>query len=311
MPLHTDFRPKSLDEIVGNRITVQSLSSILQKDSKPHTYLFTGDRGCGKTTMARIAAKELGCEGFNLKEINCSDNRKIEDAREIIRKSRTKGLNGGNKAWILDEFHLFGEGGASSKNKPQNALLKILEEPPEHCFFLLCSTDPDMILKTIRSRCSEFEVQKLSARNCKMLLRNICNKLDTNIPTKVLDQVAASSEGLPRDALTILEKVLDLPEKEMLRAAKQAIASEGQAIDLCRALMQRKPWDNIVSILKGIEGEEPEKIRRMMIDYCSKVILNKNPDPQAYVVFDCFREPFYNNGWPGLRFACYEALEAE
>lgn len=309
MALHTEFRPKTLDEFVGNRNLKSSLSSIISKENPPHTYLFSGPSGCGKTTIARIAANELNCTGFNLKEVNCSSQRKIEDAREIIRKTKTRGLGGGNKGWILDEFHLFGEGGDSSKNKPQNALLKILEEPPEHCFFFLCSTDPQMILKTIRSRCTEFEVEKLTSRNCKLLLESVCKDIEAIVPEEVLEQIAKSSEGQPRQALTILEKILDLPEKQMLRAAKQSVNSESKAIDLCKALIARNSWEKVSKILKGLDKEEPETIRRAVLGYANRVLLNGKED--AYLVLDAFREPFYNTGKPGLTLACYEALEVD
>lgn len=307
MPLHIDFRPTGFVDFIGNRSLKASLSNVITKDNPPHSFLFSGASGCGKTTIARITAKELGCEGFNLKEINCSNQRKIEDAREIIRKTRSKGLGGGNKGWILDEFHLFGEGGNSSKNKPQNALLKILEEPPEHCFFFLCSTDPQMILNTIRSRCTEFEVEKLTTRNCKTLLQSICKEIGADVPEEVLDTISKTSEGMPRQALTTLEKVLDLPAKQMIRAAKQAVNIESQSIDLCKALIARNSWDKVSKILKGLDKEEPESIRRGVLGYANSALLNGKQD--AYLVLDAFREPFYNTGKSGLTLACYEALE--
>ncbi len=309
MPLHTEYRPATLDEVVGNRSLKTSLSNIIAKDNPPHTFLFTGPSGCGKTTIARIVANELNCAGFNLKEINCSNQRKIEDARDIIRKTRSKGLGAGNKGWILDEFHLFGEGGNSSKNKPQNALLKILEEPPEHCFFFLCSTDPQMILSTIRSRCTEFEVEKLTSRNCKQLLTSVCEDIGAELSEEVLEQISKSSEGMPRQALTTLEKIIELPEKQQLRVAKQALNVESQSIDLCKALIARNSWNKVSKIIKGLDKEEPESIRRGVLGYASNALLNGKED--AYLILDAFREPFYNTGKAGLILACYEALEVD
>jgi DNA polymerase-3 subunit gamma/tau len=308
MPLHLDYRPDSLENFIGNRSTVQALKNTLAKESRPHSYLFTGDSGCGKTTLARIAASNLGITGFDLKEINCSDKRTLEDAREIIRKARTASLlgNGGNKGWILDEFHLFGEGGNSPKNKPQNALLKILEEPPSHVYFFICSTDPQNILTTIKSRCSTYEVRPLSTKQITELLSKVAGK---EIPQEVLEQIAKDSLGRPREALTILEKIIDLPERQMLRAAKQSAQVESQSIELCRALIAGKSWKEVSLILKGLEKEPEESIRRSVLGWASTVLLNDG-DPQAYLVLDSFREPFYNSGRAGLTLACYESLEA-
>lgn len=310
MPLHLDYRPESLETFIGNRSTTQALKNTLAKESRPHSYLFTGDSGCGKTTLARIAAANLDIAGFDLKEINCSDKRTLEDAREIIRKARTASLlgNGGNKGWILDEFHLFGEGGNSPKNKPQNALLKILEEPPSHVYFFICSTDPQNILTTIKSRCSIYEVRPLSVKQIVELLSKVAAESGKEIPVEVLEQIAKDSLGRPREALTILEKIIDLPERQMLRAAKQSAQTESLSIELCRALIAGKSWKDVSAILKGLEKEPEESIRRGVLGFASAVLLNGG-DAQAYLVLDSFREPFYNSGRAGLVLACYESLE--
>lgn len=303
MPFNVDFRPKSLDEFIGNRSTVSSLSSVLDSKNPPHTYLFTGPRGCGKTTLGRIAAETLGCTGTDLKELNSADYRKIEDARDLLRSIKLKPFESPVKGYLMDEAHQL-------TNAAQNSLLKALEEPPAHVYFFLCTTNPEKLLNTVVDRCSQYEVGPLTSKQSRELIDNVLKVEKEDLPEKVVEAIAKTSAGFPRKILINLEKVVGLPESQMIREIKSVEKTEQQAIDLCRALMQRKSWKAVVAILKGIESEEPEKIRRLMIEYCSKVILNSNPDPQAYVVYDCFREPFFNNGWPGLRFACYEALEA-
>lgn len=209
MSLHTKYRPKTLDDFAGNRMLVDSLQSLLTKDSVdiPHTYLFIGPRGCGKTTLARIFAMMLNCSGFDLKEQNAADFRGIDSSREIVRRMRLKSLDAkGNRGWIIDEVHKW-------TNDAQNAILKALEEPPEHVFFFLCTTDPQKLLKTIRSRCIIYEVSTLSFKQIIKLLKEITNKEKKHVPGEVLMQIAQDSQGHPREALTILEKVIDLPER--------------------------------------------------------------------------------------------------
>lgn len=308
MPLHTDCRPNSFEDFFGNRQVIDSLSAIIKRpvEKRPHSYLFTGPPGCGKTTLARIMAYELGCQDRDLVERNTADDRSIAGVRNILRKMRLKSFSKGNRGWILDECHMLGVGGGSEKNEAQNAILKALEEPPEHVYFFLCTTDPQRLLKAIRSRCTEFEVGTLTQKQMQQLLIKSAGTVGKEIPTEVLEQIARDSQGHPRDALTILDKIIDLPEKQMLRAAKQSGQIETQAFDLCKALIGRKSWKVISGILNGLEKEEPEGVRRLVIDYASKVLLSGNE--QAFLVLDSFREPFYNTGRAGLILACYESV---
>lgn len=303
MPFHTDFRPPTLEEFAGNRSTVDSLQALLKKANRPRAYFFSGPAGCGKTTLARIMAKAVGCADVDYKEQNAADFRGIDSIRDILRKMRLRTLSGsGVRAWTMDECHkLTGEA--------QNALLKALEEPPSHVYFFLCTTDPQLLLKTIRSRCSEHEVGPLTQKQTVELLGRVCDSSGLSVPGEVLEMIARASQGHPREALTELERVGSLPERQMARAAKQTAQAESQTIDLCRALMKGASWKTISGILKGLEKEDAESTRRAILGYCSNVLLNGG-SPQAYLVLDAFREPFYNTGKPGLVLACYEAVEA-
>jgi len=127
-PLHIDYRPKTLKEMEGNRSTVDSLQAVLSRESDiPHAFLFSGSAGCGKTSLGRIVASELGCAPADFREIDTADFRGIDTIREIKNQARLKPLAGKVRVWLLDEFH-------KSTADAQNALLKILEEPPSHDF---------------------------------------------------------------------------------------------------------------------------------------------------------------------------------
>ena len=155
MPLHIDYRPADFDEILGNEETIKSIKSILARDEdRPHAWMFVGPSGCGKTTLARIVSAALGCPpkinkaaNLDFQEINTSDMRGIDTAREILKTMNFAPVNTASKCrvYILDECH-------QATKDFQNSLLKALEDTPDHVYFLLCTTDPSKLLKTIKNR---------------------------------------------------------------------------------------------------------------------------------------------------------------
>lgn len=193
----------------------------------------------------------------------------------------------------------------------QSALLKALEDTPPHVYFLLATTDPEKLLPTIRGRCASFEVSPLEDDEMLKHLRQVASAERKRVSPEVLKQIVRDSLGSCRNALQVLDKVIDLPVEDMKAAAEQVAAKENAVIDLCRALMRREKWAVVSGIIKGLEKEDPEKTRLAILGYCSSVLLNTPKDaPQAFVVMDCFREPLWNNGRAGLVLAAYESLEA-
>lgn len=303
MPLHLDYRPTTFEDFTGNRPTVNSLIALLEREDNdfPHSLIFTGPSGCGKTTLARIVAKRLDCSDYDLRELNIADFRGIDTIRDIRRQVELKPLGGNARVWILDEVHKL-------SNDAQNALLKLLEDTPSHVYFLLCTTDPQKLLKTILSRCMEFKVSSLSENRLKRLLRHICVEEKKEVPEEIIKKIAEVSQGHPRMALVVLDKIIDLPETKMEHSIDSVIFEENKAIELCRALIEGKLWKEVSEILKGLKGEDPEQVRRAVLGYCSSVLLNKD-DAHAFVVMDQFASPLYDIGFPGLVMACYLAVE--
>lgn len=285
------YRPKSIDEFFGNSILKKSLKTLIDKQKIPQQILFYGDKGCGKTSLARICASELQCSEFDLKEIDTADFRGIDTVRELRRIMGTQPMKGSVKVYILDECHMLGRGGDSSKNEAQNALLKALEEPPKHVYFFLCTTDPQNLLSTIRSRCVQYKVSPLAPKQIVDLLNHICDEEDLPLSKKVALQIAKEVKGVPRNAIKTLQKIIHLEEDEQLKIIEEVAKNEEFTFNLCRALTQNKSWKEISSMLQNIT-EEPEASRRIIRKYFTTALLNGNTS--AYIVLDVLKTPFYN-----------------
>jgi DNA polymerase III gamma/tau subunit len=301
--LYKKYRPATLDEMVGNEDVVCALKNMLSKDEAPHTYLFHGPSGCGKTTLARILSKELGCAEADYREVDTADFRGIDTAREIRKQIRYAPLEGSCKVWLLDECH-------KMTNDAQNGLLKALEDTPAHVYFILATTEPEKLLKTIRGRCSQFQVDILDDAQMFKLLRHVVKSEGAKLSKNIYEQIIEDSLGHCRDALQILEQVLNADPDKRLAIAKRAAELQSQTIELCRALMGNAPWKKVASILQGLKTQDPESIRRAVLGYCNAVLL-KGTNNQAAIIMEEFIEPFYNTGFPGLTFACYSIVNGE
>jgi len=304
--LYLKYRPNHLDEIVGNQDIVDVLKSQLSGNQPmPHSILFHGPTGCGKTTLGRIIANELGAKGSDLREIDSADFRGIDTVRDIRKQSAYKPLEGPCRVWIMDEIHM-------GTKDAQNALLKALEDTPNHIYYILCTTDPQKLLPTIRGRCSQFQVKPLLEREMKILLRRIVTAEGESITKEVYEQIVQDSLGHPRNALQILAQVLAVKEEKRLDVAKKSAETQSKTIELCRALVNRESWKKISNILKGLKDEEPEQIRRAILGYCQAVLLGSELQNDGVAeIMQEMEDNLFSSGFPGLVFRCYGILYGE
>jgi DNA polymerase III subunit gamma/tau len=301
MAFNLKYRPQNFDEFIGNSATVRSLKVVLQTKEKPNAYFFSGPSGCGKTTLARIIAKELECHENDIREYNMSNNRGIDTAREIISNLPFRPLYGQTKVYILDEIH-------KATAEFQNALLKAVEEPPEHVFFIFCTTEPNKVIKTIKNRCACFELYSLSCKVLMKIISAIADKEKIKLEEKHIKQIAKVANGSPRQATIILEQVKGVHTKHLMKSIKSYQADEErETIELCRALLNRNSWKTISPIIKNMKAE-PESIRRAVLGYMSSVMLS-GVNEQAIIVIEAFADNFYDSGKAGLILACYESIQ--
>ncbi len=300
MSFNIEYRPTKFADVVGNKSTISSLQTVLEGEKKPHVYLFTGPSGCGKTTLARITASELQCSPHDLVELNSSNNRGIDTARDIISQMVYKPLHGSVKVFLLDEVH-------QTTKDFQQAMLKALEDTPAHVYFMLCTTEPEKLLPTIKNRAVTFSVERLKDQQIVRLLWSICQKEKKEIDKEILQDIAEECEGSARQAVITLQKVIGLTkEDEIKEAIRSAKVEEAAVIDLCRALLKKESWKEVSKIIKGID-EDPEKVRRAVLGYMSSALLNSGQERAAFII-ECFSDNYFNTGKAGLIFSCFSVI---
>ncbi len=252
------FRPRTFDELVGQDAVVQSLRSALEAGRVPHAFLFSGSRGVGKTTSARILARAVNCEqgissqpcgecgscvsilaGRNpdVVEIDAASHNLVDDVRELRERVGFASMGSRYKVYILDEVHML-------TRSAFNAFLKTLEEPPANVLFVLATTELHKVPDTIRSRCQVLLFRRVGEDDVVVRLRAICDKEGLTLADDVLQEIALSCRGGMRDAETALERILPVARER------------GESFDLAtyRRLVHRVGFDRAVEVVESLLG---------------------------------------------------------
>lgn len=300
--LYRKHRPTIFKQVVGQDKAVAMLEEMVKKNKVPHAILLSGPSGTGKTTLARILKSKLNCSDHDFAEINCADFRGIDMIREIRQRMGLSPLKGTCRIWLIDECQKL-TGDAMS------AALKLLEDTPKHVYFLLATTDPGKLLKTIHTRCTEIKLGNLDPKCLEDLVRTIANKEGFKPSEDVVERLAEVADGSARKALVLLHQVMELDKEEDQLEAIQSSDSKQQAINIAKALMDpRTKWSEMAGILKEVD-EEPEGIRHLVLAYSTKVLLGGGRmSERAFVVINAFRDHWFDCRRAGLVASCWEVL---
>jgi DNA polymerase-3 subunit gamma/tau len=244
--LYRAYRPQSFSEVRGQEHVVKTLQAAIKNKKTAHAYLFSGGRGTGKTTVARILARELGVTDKDLYEIDAASNRGIDDIRLLREGVYAMPFESPYKFYIIDEAHML-------TKEAWNALLKTIEEPPAHCVFVLATTDRDRVPETIQSRCEVYVFKQPTRAMLAEIVADVGKSEGYSLERSAAELVALLAEGSFRDALSILQKVLAVSKDKKIDVSEVETVSGAPRGELVRQLLSAIAKKNVPVALGVIE----------------------------------------------------------
>jgi DNA polymerase III subunit gamma/tau len=284
--LYRKYRPSSFAEVRNQDHIVTVLEGAISKKTLPHALLFSGGRGTGKTTVARIFAAAVGAQPIDIYEIDAASNRGIDDIRELKEAVHTTPYESPYKVYIIDEVHML-------TKEAFNALLKTLEEPPAHVIFILATTEEEKLLDTIISRCQVFRFRNPSRTDLADAIISVAKKEGFEIAIDAADLIAAAANGSFRDALGVTQKVI-LASKDAIGGADevaQIIGAPKQSIlvGLLSSFHSKDIETGLQAVAEAkINYVEPTQLIRMMLDIVRVVMIVRYQPQREEIVLRAY-----------------------
>lgn len=271
--LFNKYRPRKLDDLLGNRAMKSALKKMLKEEKLPHTILFVGSTGLGKTTTAMILADNLvNFKEKNIHYINMSaqKDRGVEGSSKLIKESTQGTFKGEKSVYILDEVD-------QATPNWQSAMKSLLEFPSKKAYFILCTTKPNKLVADIRGRATTFTLDKMKQRELISYLVDVAKKEGETLSMHSAMQISEAKDNY-RGAMVLLEQVLSTPEEYRDDLIKKAEPAEDVNLSvLCNGLIVQKSWDEIKPILKRLYLEKSgETIRNCALAWMNVTLLNSN-----------------------------------
>lgn len=289
--LYHKYRPQKFGEIAGHKEVITSIRKAISARHPSQAYLLTGDSGTGKTSTARIMSLALNCDErdeagepclrctpcriiisgncTDIKEVNAADHRGIGDIRQLCQQMPLMPMHVRNKVFILDEAHQL-------TTDAQSSLLKELEEAPGHVYIILCSTHPKKILPTVKNRCQRFRFNLLRRSEMLSLVEEVATLEGEDFSGKVYEAITDASGGSPRNALVLLQQVVQLGSKslsEILRLLNDEEQEDPSVIELCFALNKRTQWQQLVGLYNDVKHMGPPAIGMIIAGFFRNQLL--------------------------------------
>lgn len=295
---HTKYRPTGFEDVLGQRGVVRAVEESLNSEST-HAFLFSGPSGVGKTTLARIIAAEVGCDSRNLIEIDAATHTGIDAMRDVASTLQYSALGGGGvRVLVVDECH------ALSKPAWQS-LLKVLEEPPDDVYWVLCTTEVSKVIPTIRNRCQCYELAEVGFDDLLELLTHVADEEKLDVGTKVLQYLSRSADGSPRKAISNLGMCSTCKNVVEAKELVQKVVEGSDVAALCRAML--KPgftWQKAMKLVKPLKDMNPESTRLAVAGYMTVVVMSAKTDKSvaaALNILEAFADPYpYGGVYPLL-----------
>lgn len=273
---HETYRPRSLEMFWGQETEIKKLESVLKKKTS-QVFMLSGPAGVGKTTLARIIAKLVGCNPADVVDVDAATNSGADETRKLQEVMAFRPIGGGlNRAIIVDECH-------GLSQKAWDTLLKTIEEPHKHAYWFFCTTNPSKVPKTIMSRCVHLPLKSLNDRDLERIVNRVCKKEEIELETSVRSLIVTEASGSARQALVNLAAAQHCGNRKEAAAALRVVLAGDPIRELCQFLLKPGSWIKAMAIVNNFpEDDRNYEGRRIVVcNYMGAVLKGAKSDDAA------------------------------